>query len=397
MEDAVLLSILLSALSPAFAGSAPWEERWEKIPAKELPALTPDGSLEDFRLALSRQTENCDDYAAGEFRHCRNETIPVQLECDRPTLEKLSKLAREATTWKAFYRRARRELDWYRYRAPAEGVLYTGYNSPLFTASLSQEGEFQHPAYNRPPDLVNVHGPNGESLWRKQLPDGSLVPYDDRKAIDVDKALAGKGLETAWFDHPADLMRLHIEGSGVLEARGPDGAKVKYGINFAGKNGLPYVSVFKRLKDKGVDKKYLTFPGLKQYFQDFPDEMWPTLTSNPSYVFFSVGQEPPCGTARVHVTGGHSLATDPTHMPLGLVGLVQAQRPVEGIPPEQPNVPTQPFTRFAIAQDTGSAIKEAHVDIYWGTGDYAQLASNTMKSKGALFLPKAKQRRDRGK
>jgi membrane-bound lytic murein transglycosylase len=77
------------------------------------------------------------------------------------------------------------------------------------------------------------------------------------------------------------------------------------------------------------------------------------------------------------------------------VAFFQAARPVEGADPEAPNVPSKPFTRFAIAQDMGGAIQGAHIDVYWGTDDYAQLASNLMNSKGTLFLPRHKPARAR--
>jgi membrane-bound lytic murein transglycosylase A len=159
-------------------------------------------------------------------------------------------------------------------------------------------------------------------------------------------------------------------------------------VHFAGKNGLPYVSVFKYLRDKGVDKKYLSFAGLKQYFADFPDDMWPTLITNPSYTFFTLSDEPTCGAARVYLTGGHSLAVDTTRLPLGMAALLTAKRPAGKRASRAAS--DVPFTRFAFAQDTGSAIQGAHVDVFWGTGDYAQHASDVMGSLGGLFIMKLK-------
>ena len=384
-------------LAPPEQGPPPaanWEQYWEKVASEKLPRLAPEGSLRDLRLALTRQIEACRAYLADQAMpthpHCRTETVPVRLECDLPALEKLRELTRTSPGWNTFYRKVKLAFDFYQYRHNQGSVLYTGYNSPVYEASLTKGGKYVYPAYGRPEDLVNIHDEKGQSLWRRRLKDGSLERYHTRKEIDVDKVLEGKGLEVAWFEHPADILRLQIEGSGVLEVRGANGAKEIHGINFAGKNGHRYISVFKVLKNKGVARKYLSFPGLRKYFQDFPDQLWPVLTASPSYVFFSVGSEPPCGTARVHVTGGHSLAVDPTHFPLGLVGFVAGERPVEGSDPNQAVAPMKKFTRFAVAQDTGGAIKQAHVDFYWGSTDYAQLASNVMKAHGQLFRVKLK-------
>jgi membrane-bound lytic murein transglycosylase len=371
-----------------------WEQYWEKFPAAKLPTPAPEGSLKELRLALKRQLEVCRAYLSNPdlkgHPHCRTETVPVRLECDLETLQKLHDTTRTSSNWKAFYGKVKKAFDFYRYSENGGSVLYTGYNSPTFQASLIKTSKFAYPAYARPADLVNFQDEKGQNQWRRKMPDGSYEKYFSRKEIDLEKALEGKGLEVAWFEHPTEVLRLQIEGSGVLEVRDSNGLKKILGINFAGKNGHPYTSVFKILKEKGVDKKYLTFPGLRKFFDDFPDQMWPVLAASPSYVFFSVGEEPPCGTSRTHVTGGHSLAVDPTHFPLGLVGFVVGERPVEGSDAEKAEVPMKKFSRFAVAQDTGGAIKKAHVDIYWGASAYAHLASNTMKRHGELFRVKLK-------
>jgi len=378
-------------ISPALAGhsSRDWNTYWEEISPSQLPALTPEGDLPTFTLAVNRQIENCQEYSAGKFAHCASEADPVQLVCDVPVLEKLRDLAASSDGWSAFYTGAKKAFRWYRFKsAGSNEVQFTGYNAPLFEGTLAPDAQHPYPLYNRPSDLVSVKGLNGDMLWKKRLPDGSLVPYDDRKTIDVGRTLAGKGLEVAYMEFPSDILRLHIEGSGVFEVRMPGGGVKQYGVNFAGKNGLPFVSVFKYLRDKGVDKKYLTFPGLKQYFADFPDDMWPDLVTDPAYTFFSLSDEPPCGASRAYLTGGHSLAVDPSRFPLGSAGFFSAQRPVAGSDPNGTNAPSQPFSRFGFAQDTGGAIQGGHVDIYWGTDDYAELASNLMGSKGTLYMMK---------
>jgi membrane-bound lytic murein transglycosylase A len=382
----MLLAVLLLFLN-AFASRparADWlSEHWEKVPPSALPALTPDGDYTAFRKALTRQRENCAEARSGHYTHCGTEPGGLPLSCDDRALSKLTTLARQSRTWSELYSQAKKEFDWYRYKAP-EKVLFTGYNSPLFDASPERTEQFQWPIYGLPPDLVVTNeGP------RRLMPGGSLGPYFDRRAIETDHVLAGKKLEIAWLATPTDILRLQTEGSGVL--RYPDGHEV--GANYAGKNGRPYVSIFKILKDRGVDKKYLTFPGLKQYLKDFPKETREALDQVPSYVFFSLAKEPPCSSSRANVTGGHSVAVDPTQVGLGSAVFFSAERPVEGTPQDSSDVPVKPFTRFAFANDTGGTIKGAHVDVYWGTGDYAMLASNSMKSKGVLYLLRSKDKK----
>jgi membrane-bound lytic murein transglycosylase A len=381
-----MLVALLAVPFVVLADTTPpeWGAYWQEIPASQLPALTPEGDLAAYRTALDRQLENCREFEGGHFSHCAHEPDPGALACDVPVLQRLRDLAGAAKDWSAFYAGARAGFRWFRFRGAGSPVQFTGYNAPLFQGTLAPDDRHRFPLYRRPADLVDVAPPGSAPVWKKRLADGTFAPYDDRKAIDVGQSLRGENLEVAWMEFPSEALRLHIEGSGVLEVR--DGKETRqYGLSFAGKNGLPYVSVFKTLRDKGVDKKYLSFPGLKQYFLDFPDDMWPTLVTNPSYTFFSLTDEPPCGATRAYLTGGHSIATDPTRLPLGAAALLSAARP----DPAHPGG-SLPFTRFALAQDTGSAIQGAHVDVYWGTGDYAQLASDSMNSQGSLFLPKLK-------
>jgi membrane-bound lytic murein transglycosylase A len=339
-----MLLLLLLLCTPASHAD------WEKISSADLPALTPDGSLKDFRLALTRQKENCRESRAGHFHNCGNEGKGPPIECDEPALEKLAEISAAAHTWKQFYEKAKPAFDWYREKDP---VLFTAYNSPVFPASLKRTKKFPYPLYSPPPGLVP-----------KQY---------DRKAIEVDHALQGKGLEIAWLSSPANILRLQIEGSGVLQI-----GKKQIGVNYAAKNGFPYVSIFKILPE------VKSFPALDVFAREHKEEFQAALAKSPSYVFFTLATEPPCGSARVHVTGGHSLAIDPTFMPFGTAAFLSAERPRES------GKGMKPFTRFAFAQDTGGAIKGKHVDVYFGTGDYANLASNGMKASGQIFLLRSK-------
>jgi membrane-bound lytic murein transglycosylase A len=45
------------------------------------------------------------------------------------------------------------------------------------------------------------------------------------------------------------------------------------------------------------------------------------------------------------------------------------------------------LNRFVFPQDSGAAIKgTGRVDIFWGSGDYAELAANHMKEDGKLYF-----------
>lgn len=365
-------------------------QHWEAIGVEQLPKLTPDGRMQDFRLALQRLKQNCAEYRAGKFTTCLSESPLVTLSCDEATIEKMLELSAKHSSWDGYYKDAKAIFKWYRYKggtSPSE-TLFTAYNAPTFEGSLKRDAKYSHPLYARPANLVDIKNPDGTIAWRKRLADGSLVPYDNRKAIDVDGLLKGQGLEIAWMEDPIDTWRLQLEGSGLLRVKGEDGAIVEMGANYAGKNGLPLISPIKYLKDKGVDKKYQSFAGMKLYVKDYPDELWPMLTSNPSYVFFSMNGEPPCSTSHAYLTQGHTLAVDPLHMPLATITLLESERPVDDADPAKPPIKKKKFARFAIAQDTGGPIKGAHVDIFFGFDDYAKLASDSMSAKGSIYMPR---------
>jgi membrane-bound lytic murein transglycosylase A len=380
-----------SLFTTATTGTIPASD-WDVISESELPQLTPDGSLKDFRLAMERQLEACREYENGKVTRCGDPTPPPEAKCNRPTLEKLALFAKQTSSWTEFYDKSKSEFMWYRSKGKegsGEG-LFTGYNNPSFEGTLVPTAKYKFPVYAMPNDLVKTTDVDGQTIWRRRMPDGSLGLYFSRKEIDVDKVLEGKGLEIAYLDDLVSVLRLHIEGTGNLRVKQNNGSFRELTLNFAAKNGIVGSSVFTYLKQKGVDKKYLSFDGLRQYFKDFPDEIWPTLTVSKSYVFFRLTDEPPCGTAAVHLTPGHSIALDPKSLPLGAVVLFDTQRPILRAPGKGPAAPPQyvRFTRFAVAQDTGGAILgPARVDVYWGADEYAEFAASNMKTNGKLYLP----------
>lgn len=387
------LGLILFFTAPSWANGQAWLAHWEKIPEENLPTMIPDGDLAKFRLALTRQIENCEGQKTGKFKSCGMEKKILPVECDRDFLRKINTLAKASKSWKSFYQALRPTADWYRYRAEPNQVLFTGYNSPLFVGALKKDSKYLYPVYSLPSDLVQLQDEKGEMRWRREMPDGGSGPYFDRRAIEKENVLEKRAQAVAYLEFPTDVLRLQIEGSGILRVKDKGGKFKEYGLNYAGQNGFPYLSIFKVMKEHKVDAKYMSFPGLQKFFQEKPDDFWKAHLASQSYVFFHLTNEPPCGAAKVHITGGHSLAVDPTQFPLGQVGFVEASRPVEGSDPAGKDTPTKKFTRFAVAQDIGGAIKGAHVDIYWGEDAYAQLASNTMSTRGNLYLLRAKSKK----
>jgi membrane-bound lytic murein transglycosylase A len=67
-------------------------------------------------------------------------------------------------------------------------VLFTGYFTPTYDASLTRTGPFQYPLYKRPADLVV--DPDGLHAHR-HLADGSDVPCYTRRQIETGHAMDG--------------------------------------------------------------------------------------------------------------------------------------------------------------------------------------------------------------
>src|SRR3546814_10844570 len=112
---------------------------------------------------------------------------------------------------------------------------------------------------------------------------GRLLPYYARRAIDAG-ALAGRGLELLWLDHPIDAFLLHVQGSGRVDL--PDGSVVRVG--FAGHNGRPYASIGRALIERGeLSADQASWPDIRAWIDASPDKAADLLAVNPRYIFRS--------------------------------------------------------------------------------------------------------------
>ena len=209
--------------------------------------------------------------------------------------------------------------------------MLTGYYEPLLEGSRTPQGPYQTPIYKRPPDLVNVVA----DTQRGTLKSGALThvrktekgvePYFTRAQID-EGALKGKGLELLYLANPVDKFFLQIQGSGRVKLT--DGNTVR--IHYDGKNGYPYRSIGRYLTEKALlaaDKVSMgtLIAWLKADTERAKKVMW----YNASYVFFRELKSAddagaPLGALKVPLTGGRSLAIDPSYHALGTPIFVSA-------------------------------------------------------------------------
>jgi len=266
-------------------------------------------------------------------------------------------------------------------------MLYTGYYEPILEGSLVPNEKYRWPLYQRPDDLMEIDLAlfhprfKGERVVARY--DGSrVVPYFNREEIDGNGVLSGRGLEIAWLADAIDVFFLQIQGSGqiVLE----DGARIR--VNYSASNGRPYRSIGGLLIEQGIiTREEMNIPRLKEYLRENPDQSEQVLNYNESYVFFRVVEEGPLGNIEVPLTAGRSIATDSRLFPKGALVYISAQKPI--IDNSRTIVEWVPFSRFALNQDTGGAIRgPGRVDLFWGSGEGAGIPAGHMKTEGKLYF-----------
>ncbi len=277
------------------------------------------------------------------------------------------------------------------YRSPGRettgDVLFTGYYEPILNGSLTPDARYRYPVYETPDDLLTIDlsrfDPRFDHTVLKGRVDGkTVVPYYDRREIDGANALSGKARVLAWVDDPIGLFFLQIQGSGQI--RLPDGSALQ--VHFAASNGRPYHSIGRELIDRGeIVSDQISMKRIRQWLLTHPKEADDILFSNPSYVFFQPEPEGPLGSLGVVLTPGRSIATDPRLFPPGALGFIVSQKPV--VKADGCIDHWMRFSRFVLNQDTGGAIRgPGRVDLFWGTGSYAETAAGYTHGPGDLYF-----------
>jgi membrane-bound lytic murein transglycosylase A len=244
-------------------------------------------------------------------------------------------------------------------------VLFTGYFTPIYPASLTRTGAYQWPLYKRPADLLSSD--DGETSGRRV--EGRLVPHFTRAEIERDGKLAGQ--EFVWLATRFDAYVITVQGSAVL--RLTDGRTLEVG--FAGQNGHPYVSPgLQMVADGLIRKEDLSLKTMRAYFDAHPDAMDKYLLMNPRTVFFTERPGGPFGKLNVKVTPVATIATDKSVYPRAMPAFLSV--PLAG----------RPFRGFMLDQDTGGAIRAAgRADIYTGIGPVAEEAAGRQMDQGELY------------
>ena len=266
-------------------------------------------------------------------------------------------------------------------------VLFTGYFEPLLKGRSRQNDVFNIPVLGRPDDLIKINLSlfsdkfSGESISGRF--DGStVVPYWDRRAIEQQDVLADRAPALAWLSDPIDLFFLQIQGSGSIALESGDVLNIHYDST----NGHPYRSIGKLLIDEDkIPRSEMSMQSIRAYLEAHPEEQQEIFNHNPSYVFFRIEEDGPLGYLDVRLTSGRSIALDRKIFPLPALGFIETEKPL--ITSSGEIVTWEPFSRFVLSQDTGGAIRgPARADLFWGSGQYAEVAAGHMQNMGKLYL-----------
>ena len=268
-------------------------------------------------------------------------------------------------------------------------VLFTGYYEPLLAGSPVKTTVYQYPVYSRPDDLVTIDRTfyatadrTGPGPFIGRLAGRRILPYPERKAIETDPLFSQKAAPLAWVADPVQLFFLHVQGSGKIAFTNGKVIRVQYDIS----NGRPYKSIGQYLIDqKKISVKKMSMQAIDAYLKENPQDIPSVLHYNPSYIFFKKTEDGPYGSIQAKLVPGRSIALDRQVFPLSALAYIETQKPQLSDAGKIEN--WIPLSRFVLNHDTGSAIKgPGRVDLFWGSGQYAEQAAGHFKHTGALYF-----------
>ncbi len=266
-------------------------------------------------------------------------------------------------------------------------VLFTGYYEPVLQGSMHPSPDYPYPVYRKPDDWVRIDlglfNPKyaGERIVGRYV-NQSVVPCFSREEIDSKGRLRQKGSELLWVSDRVDLFFLHIQGSGRVLLEDGTALHVNYDCN----NGRPYRSIGKLLIDEGtISEEEMSMQRIRAFMEKNPQDIERIFNHNESYVFFRLVDQGPIGAIEVPLTSGRCVATDLSLFPKAALAFIQSEKPSVG---EDGTIQSwETFGRFVLNHDTGGAIRgPGRLDLFWGSGPYAETAAGHMKHEGTLYF-----------
>lgn len=290
-------------------------------------------------------------------------------------------------------------------------IYMTAYFEPMIQGRVKKTEKYSRPLYKAPEDLVTIDYHAFLEIYPNLKPEGVLlteqksaqsvlrgrltkmsngrplvVPYYNRKEIDVDNKLKGLGLEMVYVD-PIDSFFLQIQGSGVVQLK--DGSLLRVG--YASQNGHPYVPIGKFLFDF-IPREEMSMQAIESHLRGLtPEGLNEILNQNPSYVFFTELEDRSITSFGSPTVPGRTVATDRSFFPKGALAYLVHEMPEFAGDSEEP-VSWKASYRLVVDQDTGGAIRgPGRLDLYLGLGEMARRSAGVMKRDANLyyFFPKS--------
>lgn len=374
------LVILLLALTTACRRrSADDNSAWALPPGQLALRQVPPHEWPDFTLAFSDRRglltgiEHSLRYLSAPSSRRHFPIGDISHERTRRGLEQFAALLREEPDNRALITALRRDFVLYASIGHDQRgeVVFTGYYTPIFEASLTPDERFRYPIHRRPDDLIDAD--DDRSIAWQQLPDGRRQPYPSRAVLEDSGAL--RGLELAYLPEPYDPYNVQVQGSAKLRLR--DGRIMEVG--YAGTNGHSYVSIGQELVNDGhIRADRLSLPAIRDFFARHPERLAAYTRRNPRVIFFREAPGGPFGSLGQPVIAEVSIATDKSIFPRGALTYVVTH---EGQGPR-----ARPYAAFRLDHDTGGAIRApGRCDLYMGEGPQAERRAGLQRSTGRLY------------
>ena len=349
----------------------------KKFESPNWPIIDDDLDFQWMNLAIQRQLDRFERRSMNHMFRIQGVSYPVTLL--RDTLKAFDVLSRDyqqcvLSTHRSICRsilksQLQQRFDLYypdvADRDPQGSALFTAYYTPTLHVTTQPQPGYSYPIFSKPSDRA-------------------VAQAYTREEIDFDGRLSGMGLELFYADNLFDLYLLQVEGGGHVVIKDQQG-KSQY-LSYDGTNRKSFNFISRYMMSQGYIDSH-SVAAQRRFLDENPDKQREVYAYCPSYVYFRKSDTPPVGSDSVPLTDNRSMAQDDELYGFkGLLGFVQAKRPTGD------GQGAQPFSRFYIDQDTGGAIVgRARADLYFGEGEYAELAATTLKNRGEIYFLLLKQ------
>lgn len=242
---------------------------------------------------------------------------------------------------------------------------FTSYYTPDFNGSRTKSAVYHHPIFG--------------------LPKTETERKYSRVEIDFDRKLDNKNLEVMWVKETLfDIYFSHIQGGGRVKL--DDGSTVY--LSYTGSNGQKFQFISQYLINSGLMPRAQTnYWTQREFLETNPQHQRAAYGTAPFYIYFKETAEEPHGLDDMSLTESRSLAWDNTiYKSLGVINFIKTVKTTSVNPTTGAPVKT-PFSRFFLAQDTGSAIRgNARCDLYWGYGEEALFVAGKLMELGEQYM-----------